>query len=244
MSNLSDIGFPIGSNEELNKLIESWLQNAAPIPASKGFYLKYSDQSGAEIYLQMNHSEELMGFNPFFAGKSQRNVFVSSLIERDTSEMDGGFYVWANGTADGKGDYPFVFDVPDIFSSEIALQTPCEIQLNAFATNDLEMFASEEEFNSSQQSEPKFAMQSFIPIGLFGKPEGVPPQAHGKFSGIVKEFDVKVNTFTGKKFYWFLAETLGGDIDIVSDPAYIKKEPQVGSILSGSFWLTGKVIKN
>ena len=244
MSNLSDVGFPTNSNEELNKLVENWLKNITEIPCQKGSYLKFADESGAEIYLQMNFSGELVGFNPYFNGKSRRKVFITELIERDTSELDGAFHAWANGEKIDDGDYPFVFDVPNMFSSQTDLPVACEIQLNAFATNDLALFESEQLFADSQTDEIKLASQSFIPIGLFRQNEGIPPQAHAKFAGIVKEFELQTNQFTGANFYWFLVETLGGEIDVVSDPNYIKNEPQIGSIIHGSFWLTGQILND
>lgn len=244
MSNLSDVGFPISSNEELNKLIESWLKNVTEIPCRKGAYLKFADESGAEIYLQTNFGGELAGFNPYFNGKSRRKVFINELIERDTSELDGGFHAWANAEKEDEGDYPFVFDVPDMFISRIELPIACEIQLNAFATNDLAMYGDEQAFYDSQKEEPKISARSFIPIGLFRQSEGIPPQAHGQFAGTIKDFELKTNQFTGAQFYWLLVETLGGELDVVSDTAYIKNEPQIGSIIHGSFWLTGRILLN
>jgi hypothetical protein len=244
MSNLSDIGFPTSSNEELNSYIERWLANVSEIPCRKGHYLKFADESGAEIYLQMDFGGEFTGLNPYFAGKSRRKVFLTELIERDSSPMDGGIHAWANGEKEGEGDYPFVFDVPDVFVGNIDLPMVCEIQLNAFATNDLQIFESEDDFFASQTDEVKYASQSFVPIGLFRQNEGIPPQAHGKFAGVVKEFELKNNQFSGANFYWFLVETLGGEIDVVCDPNYIKDEPRIGSIIHGSFWLTGRIITN
>jgi hypothetical protein len=51
-----------------------------------------------------------------------------------------------------------------------------------------------------------------------------------------------MNHFTGAEFYHLLVETVGGELDVVSDPNYIKNEPQIGSVIHGSFWLTGKVL--
>jgi hypothetical protein len=62
------------------------------------------------------------------------------------------------------------------------------------------------------------------------------------FAGEIKEFELKTNALTNAEFYWFLVETLGGEIDVVSDPKWIEKEPQIGGIVSGQFWLSGKII--
>jgi hypothetical protein len=49
-----------------------------------------------------------------------------------------------------------------------------DIQLSAFA-EEIEVFDSEEDFNSSQTSELKFATQSFIPSGLFSFSDAANP---------------------------------------------------------------------
>lgn len=248
MSNLSDIGFPVRNEQDVNQMIMDILPHLSRIPCPPhGFYFKFADKSGAEIYLQTNSAEEIIGFNPAFAGKSKRKVGLTQIIQRDTSELDGAFHAWANPTDEDieiSGEYPFVFDVPDFRTKEnTELPTLCEIQLTAFASIDFQIFQTEEDFESSQTDEIKYAANYFVPTGLFNADESnqIPPQAHAQFAGEIKEFELKLNEFTGEKFYWFLAETLGGEIDVVADVNLIKTEPKIGGILTGSFWLSGKL---
>lgn len=257
MSNLSDIGFPVHNEQDVNDVIMSILNHLETIPCPPfGFYFKFADRSGAEIYLQTNSAQEIMGFNPAFSGKSKRRVALTESIERDTSMLDGAFYAWANPVDNEtkiSGEYPFVFDVPDFRTNEkVELQNILEIQLTAFASNDFQVFADEKEFDSSQTDETKFASNYFIPSGLFTNSEKeetdetvepIPPQAHAVFAGEIKQFELKTNEFTNERFYWFLVETLGGEIDVVADANLIKQEPENGNIIRGSFWLSGKIIK-
>ena len=74
MSNLSDIGFPTPDEQAVNEMIMHVMEFAKPIQCKQGFYLKFSDASGAEIFLQGNFDQELVGFNPHFAGTSRRRV--------------------------------------------------------------------------------------------------------------------------------------------------------------------------
>jgi hypothetical protein len=253
MSNLSDIGFPVRSEQDVNEVIMSVLNHLETIPCPpRGFYFKFADKSGAEIYLQSNSAQELLGFNPAFSGKSKRRVELTEIIERDTSDLDGAFHAWANPKEEdfeNTGEYPFVFDVPNFRVYEnIELPKLAKIQLNAFASNDFQIFANEEDFESSQAEETKFAPNFFIPSGLFPVNENeemddiIPPQAHAMFAGEIKEFELKTNEFTGEKFYWFLVETFGGEVDVVADVGLIKEKPNVGGIIRGSFWLSGKII--
>lgn len=249
MSNLSDIGFPTPDEQAINEMIMHVLEVAKPIKCSHGFYLKYSDPSGAEIYLQGNFEQELIGFNPHFAGKSIRTVGITNAIERESSVLDGGFHTWANPANEDvevSGEYPFVFDLPDFRSNEIK-EFPAirEIQLTAFASNDFQIFESEEDYYKAQAEEPHMASKSFIPSGLFS-PDGTeadtPPRPIGMFVGEIKEYELKINELSGEKFYSFLVETLGGEVDVVADPKLVPDEPDIGGIVRGSFWLSGRLL--
>lgn len=249
MSNLSDIGFPVQSEQDVNTLITETIKYVESIKCKHGFYLRFIDSSGAEIYLQGSNEQELIGFNPHYAGKSRRTVGLTKAIERDSSQLDGGFYAWASPSETNgeiSGEYPFVFDVPEFrLSDGINLPHVCEIQLTAFASNDFEMFADEKAFMESQQGELKFASKSFVPVGLFafneenGETDLSAVRPIGKLAGEIKEFELKTNELSNEKFYWFLVETLGGEIDVVADPKLVKEKPSIGGIVSGQFWLSG-----
>ncbi len=250
MSNLSDIGFPTPDEQAVNDMIWHVIEMTAPIKCSHGLYLKFSDESGAEIYLQGNFKQELIGFNPHFAGKSRRKVGLAKKIERDSSELDGGFHAWANPDEEkiiDSGEYPFVFDVPDFrVNEDIEIPKLCEIQLTAFASNEFQIFDNEKDYYDSQEDETKMAAKSFIPSGMFLPDENAapidPPRPIGIFAGEIKEFKLRTNKVSGVKFYSFLVETLGGEVDVVADPKLITQEPKIGGIVSGQFWLSGKIL--
>lgn len=250
MSNLSDIGFPVRHEQDVNEVIMSVLNHVSEIRCPRGFYLKFSDSSGAEIYLQGNREQELIGFNPHFAGKSRRKVGLTRAIEREASELDGGFHAWANPSSEdveNSGEYPFVFDLPDFRTvPEFNFPKIVEIQMTAFASNDFTVFDSEEDFYNSQEKEPQIASKSFIPSGLFQPnkemTETIPPRPIGIFAGEIKDFELKTNTLTGAQFYWFLVETLGGETDVVSDPKWLTKEPKISGIVNGQFWISAQIL--
>lgn len=50
------------------------------------------------------------------------------------------------------------------------------------------------------------------------------------------------NTFTGEYFYHIKVKTLGADIDVVADPELVDREICAGGVVSGSFWLSGRVL--
>ncbi len=251
MSNLSDIGFPTPDDNAINEMIMHVLEHTKPVKTSHGFYLIYRDSSGAEIYLQGNFKEELVGFNPHYAGKSRRTVGLTTSITRDSSELDGGFHAWANpqeGLSES-GDYPFVFDVPDFRTVENSgFPQTVEIQLTAFASNDFKIFENDEDYQKAQESVLKYASKMFVPSGLFavdekdGSRDLSLARPVGMFAGEIKDVELKTNELSGEKFYALLVETLGGDLDVVVDPKFVPNEPQIGGIVSGQFWLSGKIL--
>ena len=248
MSNLSDIGFPVQNEQDVNVLITETIKFVESVKCEHGFYLRFADASGAEIYLQGSSEQELIGFNPHFAGVSRQKVGIVKTIERDSSPLDGGFQAWANPTENNgeiSGEYPFVFDAPEFrLSDDIVLPHVGEIQLTAFASNDFRVFDDERDY--AARNELKMAVKSFIPSGLFTPDEEKtpidPPRPIGIFTGEIKEFELKTNELSSEKFYWFLVESLGGEVDVVADAKLVTSEPRVGGIVSGQFWLSGKIL--
>ncbi len=249
MSNLSDIGFPVQSEQDVNVLITETIKYVESVKCAEGFYLRFADSSGAEIYLQGNNEQELVGFNPHFAGTSRQTVGIIKTIERDSSLLDGGFHVWANprdGQADS-GEHQFVFDAPDFRLNEITeFPRICEIQLTAFASNDFKIYADETDYQNAAKGETKSASKSFVPSGMFTPDENAepidPPRPIGILTGEIKEYELKTNELSNEQFYWFLVEIPGGKVDVVADAKLVPNEPQIGGIINGQFWLSGKII--
>ena len=250
MSNLSNIGFTVETEEEFEALAEKAYAKGKAVKAHGGTYIVYSDPSGAELWFQLNDKNEFIGFNPHFRGKSRRSVYITAPIERPHSALDAAFYAWANPADKDdpeSGEFPFVFDLPD--GKRRYLQDYLrfsELQLAAFA-QEIDYYESEEAYHNNQDSEPKWAVQSFVPTGLFGggeeDGEPAPAPAYGMFAGIVREVEKRTNKLTGDAFYWLLVDTLGGEVDVVADLRYFEVEPIAGGVVFGYFWLSGQVVE-
>jgi len=246
-SNLSTIGLPVASSEELNALANRVAPLAELLAAPSGEYGRWSDPSGAEIWLQVNANNELIGMNPHYAGRSTVRVGLTDrLSSAGPNELDGSFHGWADpaGDAPDTGCYPFVFDAPDYrLHDELSLPALKEVQIAAFA-HEIAAFETVAAFEASQTGDLKYASQSFIPSGLFtsASDSTVPPQARAIFVGHVLAADEKINVLTGRAFYWALVETFGGAYDVVIDSNLLTGVPAVGGVISGSFWLSGRII--
>lgn len=248
ISNLSDLGFIIQTEEEYFKLAEKAYSLGKPMKVSEGTYFCYSQKSGIELWVQMDNANEFMGLNPHYAGKSKRKVNLFEKVDRPDSELDGAYYSWATNSNEskvGEGLYPFIFDLPDFqIYSNIELPKAVEVQLTAFA-RELACYKSENDFLKSQNnSEIKLSPRSFVPNGSDYETEelNIVEEAFGAFSGYIIEFKKLENELTGNDFYWLLVDTLGGEIDVVADPKFFDKDPMVGGVIHGQFWLSGRII--
>jgi hypothetical protein len=246
-SNFSTIGLPVTSTEDLSALADQMGPVAQRFVAPNGEYFRWSDPSGAEVWLQVNADNQLVGMNPHYVGRSAVAVGLTArLASAGPSELDGSFHGWADPTGDApdSGCYPFVFDAPDYrLHEELALPARKEVQIAAFA-HEIAAFETEAAYEASQTDDVKYASRSFIPSGLFASSsESVaPPRARAIFSGHVLASDEKINELTGRAFYWALVETYGGAYDVVIDPDLLPGVPVVGGVISGSFWLSGRII--
>jgi hypothetical protein len=189
-----------------------------------------------------------MGMNPHFAGKSSIRLGVEARVARPThTPLDGTFLAWANppaGAATG-GEYPFAFDCPDAATHlDLALPTVVDAQVAAFA-QQVSLYESARAYASSPAAEgSRGESRSFIPSGLIspaGEPV-IPPESHALIAGLVLEAAPRVNAVSGAQYWWALVDTLGGTFDVVIDPALLPDEPRAGNVVSGWFWLSGRLV--
>jgi hypothetical protein len=241
-----DIGIPGNTNESLMEMINRAIEEGITILTKKGHYIKWSSKSGAQLWMQFNKKNELIGVTPFFEGKSNFKVGITKkIIRRGDTDLEGAFYGWANPTNDkvDNGFYPFVFDLVNIGEyKKLKLPNIEYIKLVGFA-HEVEVFPSEEAYNLLQLGKPGFASQSFIPSGLFseGFKKNKKPLSEALITGKIIETKNCINELTQMGYIWILVETYGGEIDLVLDTNMITENININGIISGNFYLCGKM---
>ncbi len=248
MSNLSDIGFSVKSQDELWVLMEQAFQAGHKIPALEeygGYYVRLADLSGAELWLQLDREEEWIGMNPHYRGKSRVPVVLHSRVNRPQSDLDGAWVAWVNplDPADpDTGDYPMVFDSPDFCLHQGHFPRGAEVQLTAFS-QEIRVYEDEDAFAAAQiKEEIPFAAQSFIPVGLIGEESEENPDAVALITGRVLEAEEKRNQFSGQVYSWILLESLGITLDLVVDEKAMESLPPSGSVVQCQAWLSGQIV--
>ncbi len=241
-SHLSAIGFPVTSEEEFHQLV---VQAATEgVPVGPGRYTRWAPGEGVELWVQV-HNREIVGMNPHFGGKSRLPVRVSSLRPHPEYPLDGKLQGWINSTGEKAEDgIPVLFDLPDFDLARPKAQEGAvvTVQVAAFA-HDLSCFPSDEAFVAAQE-EPRFAAESYFPLGLFGAEEGEnpEPEALALFAGHIRSARLATNPVTGRHFHVLQVETLGCTFDVIADPDSVTGAPEVGGVAQGTFWLSGRII--
>lgn len=246
-SQFSSIGFHVSTGEDLAALASSVADRTDTIDAPDGQYLKWAPPSGEQLWLQVKRSGDAMGMNPHFEGKSVVRATLEARVTRKThTPLDGTFLAWANPPADGSagGEYPFAFDCPDAATNNaLTLPATVMLQVAAFA-QQLTVHESEAAYRADQAAQgTSFESRSFIPSGLIS-PSGepvTPPESHALIAGHVVEAAARRNTVSGEPYWWALLDTVGGTFDAVIDPSLLAAPIRAGNIVSGWFWLSGRV---
>ncbi len=246
MSNLSAIGFPVQTEEEFATLLEEACDKGERLKTEGGFYICYSDRSGAELWLQFDDEEELIGMNPHFKGQSRVSVGLIHPVPRPQSPLDGAWFGWANPkdlSDPESGDFPFVFDAPDFRLQEADAQRRTALfQITAFP-QEVTYFPNETAFSQAQEGEKvPFSAQSFIPVGLFSKNRDHDPDAQVLMTGIVRRAEKRKNQISGVWFIWIELESFGVTIDLVVDPADLVVSPSAGGVIQCQAWLSGQMV--
>ncbi len=249
-SQFSSIGFHVSSGEDLAALASSVADRADTIDAPAGQYLRWAPPSGEQLWLQVKRSGDAMGMNPHFEGKSVvRGTLEARVVRKTHTPLDGTFLAWANPPADGSagGEYPFAFDCPDATTHDrLELPATVTLQVAAFAQR-MTVHDTEAAYHAEQALQgTSFESRSFIPSGLVS-PSGepvTPPESHALIAGHVVEAQERRNSLSGEPYWWALVETLGGTFDVVSDPALLSGPIHTGNVISGWFWLSGRVRQN
>lgn len=244
-NHLASIGFSVESVEEFRALADRVATRADALEVVDGYYLHYHAECGAELWLQVDREERLIGMAPHFSGDSSQRVAITDRVHRpDDSDLEGAFRAWANPADDDaeRGDYPFVFDSPD-YAVYRLLTTPIrvDVQIAAFA-HELSAYANAKAFEAAQTDQPKLAPDFFVPIGLLAE-ETDGPIAQAMFAGTVLETAVRKNALSGASFIWAKVRTLGGEVDVVAEPSRVTGQVVPGGIVRGAFWLSGRIIE-
>ncbi|HEX6036522.1 hypothetical protein [Longimicrobium sp.] len=237
------VGFAVRDDAQLADVAVRAAEEGASVLTRAGEYRRWAPGGGAELWVQLD-GNHIVGLTPHFAGDtSLRAGIVGRVAHPEDTALEGALHAWANppqvGPAD-TGDYPFIVAVPDFRALDrLRFPSVARVQVAAFA-HELRVYPSGEAYLDAQPSGIRFAEESFIPLGMFTDDENAVPEPVAVLSGRVLAAGRRTNP-AGGDFWWMHVRTLGGEMDVVAEPALVDAEPVAGGVVSGTFYLSGRV---
>jgi hypothetical protein len=116
------------------------------------------------------------------------------------------------------------------------------LQVAAFA-HDVRCWGSAADFEAAKAAAtpdaPRFPLPSLVPAPAVGD---APPPADATITGRVSSFARLTNSETERVFFHVVVDTVGGTFDVVLDPELCEREPVLGGIVEGHFWLSARAV--
>lgn len=259
---------PVNSVENLHSNIVEFVENkdTVVLPGAKeGFkILHLPTKSGAELWGGSTKDEEFFGNDPHYSGPARMRVCLHEKIEEEyneggfvcdeAAEKDSKYGFWGSSSKDGRRgrrlrNLRFFCPTFQLCGTEVEVPCTMNVQICAFAI-ECRVFDSDEEYaqwnrKRKRRGKVTFDDQSFAMDSSFRGEQREQYKYCAIFSGRVVKAVRKVNERTGEPFFWALVETLGDNqIDMVVHPMVIKGNhpPRPGSIVLGSFFLSGRLM--
>ena len=257
VSNLSTIGFEFADDADFRDAMIALAEEATVRLASPaGDYAIWRAPSGAEIWFHLaapDHrngggEREIAGLTPFFEGRSDIAVELTEAFQRaGDSPFEGALQAWVAPDGKGGGAFPLVFDAVD-YAARAADLLPrrTRVRLTGFA-RELDAYATPAAYQAAQTTEPRFAAQAFIPIGLFtaavgeAGADGKRPSSVALVTGRVAAHERRHDP-DGAAFHWLAVESLAATFDIVAAPAVITGDITVGGTVKVACSLFGRCL--
>lgn len=244
----SDIGFSLPEENSFPLLVNSIMEKGKVVSIPKGRYLIMEDTCGAGLVAQVTIKNQIVGVLPYFKGESTLDVSIVKKVERSETELEGALHAWAKPEDPANpesGLYPFTFDIPDYYAYQYKFPITTKINLTAFSSAIPEIYTSEESYHEKPENHAlNQGTKSFIPTGLFEADEFEGPASKALISGIIEKVEVIKNKTGKSDFIHLVTATLGGSVDMVISEELLSEIPQKGHIISGKFWLCGRVLND
>lgn len=250
MNHFSVIGYGTPSLEDLQTFLNKNLEKTEKKSVGDVILRHLVDGlGGGELFLYFRKNRKMFGvsndlfcFIPSYKGKTVQNVKKVDLIFSKQCVACVGMNLWIER---GNEEYPLIVDLPNYLENkEIDWKAVSQVQITLFP-HELHHWKSIEDFKNSDDPIAKLATKSFIPSGTFSinnDPNFI-QKAECICSGIVTFVEKKTNGFTGQDFFHLVIDTYAAEYDVVTETSVFKETPAVGSVVCGTFWVCGKVVR-
>ncbi len=247
-SHFSCVGFPVPDMTAYWALARKAATSGERLPAPDGTALvRWTVGAGPELWAQIDRSGEVIGVTPYFSTGITYRIAVTASGEAPEEPMDGWIDGWMEPTEDDEpfsGAFPLradLIDFPLVRSHLGALPSIHHIELVALA-HEVDLYPNESAYTSTPGETYQLPVQAFVSAPHFSvdDPSGV-EESTALITGHVRESRLVTNTATGLPFWWIQLTTKEIPLHLFADHEMLQDEPHPGEVLSGSFWLIGRL---
>lgn len=231
-SHFSDIGFKFTEENfenEIKNVIDSNNNLLHKITIGKEDYLILFLDNAIELWFHFDNGS----INPYDV---RIHYHTTSFIEIEEIEKKDDFGLYGFNLKDS---YPLNVTLPyyeSIKSFHKKERYKCQV---ACFAEYIEIFKNVDDFHKRYKYGKEMSEIAVIPIGTFEE-DGLSSKA--EINGKVIAINKKENSFTHNSYYVITLSSYNADYDVLVDADDIKEELQIGNIISGTFWLSGKIM--
>jgi len=249
-SHFACIGFPVQDMDAYWKLARRAAQEGERTVAPDGSALaRWAPGIGVEIWAHLNPAGDVLGAVPFYSAGHAYRVSVIGTGDDPDEEMEGWIDGWLEPVEEEEplsGAFPLRADLVNYALTRtrlVSFPTLQRVDLAALA-HEAELFDSEAAYARAPGDVYRVPLGSFTSAVHSGADEdtGAVQESAALFSGRIVSAQAQVNPVTGAHFWWIQVKPQGATLHVFADQETLGGEPSEGRILSGSFWMLGKLL--
>ncbi|MEJ7654461.1 MAG: hypothetical protein WKH64_14590 [Chloroflexia bacterium] len=247
-SHMSSIGFRVRTDEDFSDIAVLAATSGELIESSGGAYVRWGPGAGVELWAQVAADHRIVG--------PTRTTEAIPLCESDSSR---GSSVETTTTAASTLGHSQTLTATtrtmrSTRSSSTRPTTVCTTRSSSPRKSVSNLPRSPTKAEAYPDEDAYGAHNGRSTTGLGSRPsrsyppgcssragETSHPEAFAILSGTVMQAVMLVNPVAGVSFHWAKVRTLGGEVDLVADPEVLVGELTEGGVVSGVFWLSGRI---
>ena len=246
-SNLDCVGLGVKDRGEFGPFLMRLLRSAEAVGTAGGIEVRrWEDPSGARLVFGLDNGQ-VVDVVPSFAGPVGARLAGIGVLEDDVCEADVV-------DEDGETVTRLAFDLEErrFLPAEgepasgpavvvgLGVEVSGHPDEEAFATDPASLLDPTDAVREPPPDRPdwpsRMAAESFLPIGLFGK-----PSAYGRLHGTVLRSEERTVAETGQQFVWVVVKTAGFEANVCVPAGALDAPPEPGTLLGGTVYLAGSV---
>ncbi len=246
-SHFSCIGFPVKDMNAYWALARRAAAEGLRVQSPDGTAVtRWAVGAGPEIWAQVDETGEVIGATPFFSTGVAYRVAVTGSGEAPEEPMDGWIDGWMEPVEDDEpfsGAFPLRIDLIDyavIRRRLVTFPAVHRVEMVALA-HEVDLYPDEAAYAASSGEVYRLPIQSFVSAAHFSVDDPGGEESTAVTSGYIREAHLLTNTATDVPYWWIQVTTRGITLHAFVDLETLPGEPRAGQVLSGSFWLVGRL---